>query len=521
MKHYLKNTLIRYILYSLAVLPMFILRDFTLDNELRYLSIADEALRNGSLFTFTNHGIMYADKPPLYLWIIMLGKLLFGYHSLVFLGMFSFLPALVVIYVMDQWVKSVLSETERLSAELLLLTSSFFIGTAIVLRMDMLMCMFIVLSLYTFFRMYTGEAKPRDAILFPIFVFMVLFSKGPMGLIVPLISTTVFLFMKKELKSIGSYWGWKTMAILLTLCGIWFAGVYAEAGSPFLKNLLFNQTVNRALNASYHQEPFYYYFTALGYALAPWSLLYIGILIIGIKKKLVSTDLELFFLVITLSTLFTLSLFSSKLAVYLVPSFPFMVYLSVLWIKKLRSPKWIILLVSIPAVLICLAFPGVILSQYFDINASMLILISAFTLSITGFFTVKYLINNQLNLGIIMMSAGMLLAVFTVSFAIPKYNSLIGLGELCDKAKDISSQNGASNYYYCKITRADNLDIYLGVIPQKLRIKDLYQTNNQIKKPAILFLSDKSISRNDSLQLYIKGKKIHQSGNYYFVEIDI
>ena len=31
-------------------------RDFTPDNELRYLQIADEAIENGSVFTFTNDG---------------------------------------------------------------------------------------------------------------------------------------------------------------------------------------------------------------------------------------------------------------------------------------------------------------------------------------------------------------------------------------------------------------------------------------------------------------------------------
>ena len=56
-------------LLLLAVLPVLIFRDYTPSNELRYLSIVDEALRNGDIFTFTNHGIQYADKPPLYLWI--------------------------------------------------------------------------------------------------------------------------------------------------------------------------------------------------------------------------------------------------------------------------------------------------------------------------------------------------------------------------------------------------------------------------------------------------------------------
>ncbi|WP_244437334.1 hypothetical protein [Bacteroides reticulotermitis] len=60
-----------FIFVLLALLPVILLRDYTPSNELRYLSIADEAIRNGTWVTFTNHGIPYADKPPLYLWIIM------------------------------------------------------------------------------------------------------------------------------------------------------------------------------------------------------------------------------------------------------------------------------------------------------------------------------------------------------------------------------------------------------------------------------------------------------------------
>ena len=524
MKRFLKSKILRYSLYLLAVLPIFIFRDFTLDNELRYLSIADEALRNGSIFTFTNHGIIYADKPPLYLWIVMAGKLLFGTHNLLFLGMFSFIPALVVISIMDQWVKDILSENERLAGELMLLTSSFFIGTALVLRMDMLMCMFIVLSLYTFFRMYNGTANPRPrllGVLFPVFVFMALFSKGPIGIIVPLVSTIVFLYLKKDLQSIGKYWGWKTLVILLALCGIWFAGVYAEAGSQYLSNLLFNQTVHRAVNSFHHKEPFYYYFATIWYSLAPWSLLYIGILVLGIKMKLVSTDLELFFLVIALSTWVTLSLFSSKLAVYMLPVFPFVVYLSVLWFNRISLPRWVFFLVIIPAIMLCLVLPGLMLSPYFGLTSSPFILVAGLFLSLTGIIAIKALSQRQLNRGIITMGIGILLSVFTVSFAIPQYNFLIGLHELCDQAKNISSRNGVANYYYCKFDRAENLDIYLGVQPQKLKINDLFELNSPLKRPAVLFLWDKAIDRSDSLQRFIQGKKIIKSGNYYCVELDI
>jgi len=429
-----------------------------------------------------------------------------------------------VVYIMDKWVGNLLSERERLMGQLVLLTSAFFIGTAIVLRMDMLMCMFIVLALYTFFKMYSGEGKPRDPWLFPIFVFMALFTKGPMGIIVPLVSTVVFLVLKKEIKTIGRYWGWKTLAIIFTLCVPWLAGVYYEGGDEYLNNLLFNQTFNRAVNSFHHKEPFYYYFLTILYSLVPWSLLVMGIFLVGLKKRMASTDLERFFLVIALSTFGILSVFSSKLAVYLLPALPFFVYLSILWLPRLGSPRWIIFLISIPAGILCLALPGVVgASQIIELNGlgiSPLAILAGLILSGTGILSVRFLIKSHLKDAIITICSGLLLAIFAFSFAIPKYNSFIGLRDLSEQAKETSSQLGGANYYYCVMTKGDNLDIYLGIKPEKLKICDLYKAESPIKTPAIIFTWNKFIDRNDSLRGFFTGKKIHRSGGYCYIEIE-
>ncbi|MBW8325124.1 MAG: glycosyltransferase family 39 protein [Prolixibacteraceae bacterium] len=518
----IKNIL-RYGLYLLAVLPIFIFRDYTPDNELRYLSIADEALRNGNIFTFTNHGLIYADKPPLYLWIVMFGKVLFGSHNLLFLGLFSLIPALVIVYIMDNWVKDRLTESERFAGQLMLLTSGFFIGTAVVMRMDMLMCMFIVLSLNTFYRIYTGNTTKWDTYLFPIYVFMALFSKGPIGIIVPLISTVVFLFLKRDMKSIGKYWGWKTLAILLILCGIWFSGVYAEGGDAYLNNLLFKQTVNRAVNSFHHQEPFYFYLIAFWYSLAPWSLLIAGIFIAGVRKKLASSDLELFFLTISASTLVTLSLFSSKLPVYMLPAFPFFVYLAVLWLKQIGYRKWIRPLALFPAIILCLTLPAIFVAPHFistiESATHPMVIVAALILTASGIVGIKQLYQSKITQAIQVMGGGMLAGVFAISFAIPQYNSIIGLKELCEHAQEVATKQGAENYYYCEMSRGDNLDVYLGVKPGKLLIKDLYDTN-KIKRPAVLFLWQKAIDRNDSIQTFIKNRPMYRSGSYYYFEIE-
>ena len=155
--------------FFIAVLPAIIFRDYTPDNELRYLSIADEALRDGHFFAFYNQGMAYADKPPLYLWIVMLGKWLFGNHYMWFLSLFSVVPALVIVNTMDKWVGNQLSMINRTTARLMLLTSGLFIGLALTLRMDMLRCMFITLSLDTFNKMRKGWGnKKANSWLFPI-----------------------------------------------------------------------------------------------------------------------------------------------------------------------------------------------------------------------------------------------------------------------------------------------------------------------------------------------------------------
>lgn len=142
-----RDTYLLYIGVVVALVPVMVLRDFTPDNELRYLSIADEALRQHTYFAFTNHGVPYADQPPLYLWLVMLLRWLTGAHRMWLLSLLSLLPALGVAQLMNHWCRQSGRADSTVMGAPMLLTSAFFIGAAVTLRMDMLMCLFIVLAL--------------------------------------------------------------------------------------------------------------------------------------------------------------------------------------------------------------------------------------------------------------------------------------------------------------------------------------------------------------------------------------
>ena len=165
----------RYFILLILVIPVLILRDFTPNNELKYLSIVDEALRDGYFFTFYHQGELYADKPPLYFWLLMLSKWIWGEYNMFGLSLFSIIPALISVYIMNTWVEEKTTTSLRWNGSLMLFTSAFFIGSGLVLRMDMLMCMFILLALYTFYERYSGKGQPRDRFLLPFYIFMAIF----------------------------------------------------------------------------------------------------------------------------------------------------------------------------------------------------------------------------------------------------------------------------------------------------------------------------------------------------------
>jgi len=503
-----------YLLLFILLLPSFLFRDYTPDNELRYLSIADEALRNNSLFAFYNHGLAYADKPPLYLWLVMLGKWIFGTHSMLYLSLLSVIPAAITLKVMDKWVEPVLNKSNRISLQLMLGSAAYFIGSALVLRMDMLMTMFIVLALYTFYKMYSGKGSKHSSTLFPLYVFLALFSKGPVGLLLPLLAVLVFLIFEGKIKTFSKYWGLKAWSILLLACALWFSLVYWEGGKEYLNNLLFKQTVNRAIDAFHHKRPFYYYFVSIWYILAPWSIFIITIIIAAISKRNIITALERLFLTIAAVTMLMLSMFSSKVDVYMLPALPFFAALALLIMQKNNYPfaRW---LLAVPIAIITLAsIAGLVLigNPKFDIPSHPLIYAAISVLLVAGIGSLFQLFKKQsINQTINTFALGLLLTVFLASFALPSLNDKIGYAAICKAGEQLSEKSTDKHYYRYNVRRGENMDVYLNQSPTELTDADIEQ--NKIGK-GVLFYRTKDLQKNVFLKKAVEGKPSITKGAY-------
>ena len=461
--------IITFVLITLCLLPMMILRDFNPDNELRYLQIADEAIGNGSIFTFSYQGETYADKPPLYIWLVMLCRLILGKHSMLLLSLFSLIPAFVTIGVMDRWA-GLSKPSDRVGVAFMMMTCALFLGASVFLRMDMLMTMFIVLALHSFWKLYEGNGK--QGILMPVWIFLALFTKGPVGLLMPVLSITVFLLVKRKGREIGRYLGWKTWGILAGLCAVWFTGAYLEGGWEYLDNLLFHQTLGRAINSFSHKAPLWYYFAAVWYVTAPYMFLLVGSIVASFKGigKEDRQDKETFFLVTVTATIVMLSLFSGKLAVYLVPVMPFMVLLFIEVLKRTGWKKWMTWSLAVPCILllvVALAVLGILLfgtgsgkpaelvSQYPFVRSGMVKF--ALFLLIQGLaLALYYLYRRRPNLSLIFIGSSILLAGYAASSVMPQLNDWIGYGNLC---KTISPEEQVATLY---LRRPYSMKVYLG-----------------------------------------------------------
>ncbi|MBO4416803.1 MAG: hypothetical protein J5801_01620 [Bacteroidales bacterium] len=568
---------------TVCVLPMMFFRDPSPSNELRYLSIVDEALREGHFFCFYNHGIPYTDKPPLFFWLMMFFRLFCGATCMWLPVLFTALiPSFVTVAVMDKWLRmahlrdsynlslrqastawqsgrdvadevrtdTAVTPLTRILCASLLLAGMLFAVQTFFLRMDVLMTMFIVLALFTFWKMYTGGGVPgqahqsnrdlaaspstghdstvpqgkTDRWLLPLYIFLALFTKGPVGFFAPVLIIIAFLALEKQLRRLPEFLGWRQWLVMLLLFGGWILGAYLEGGREYINSLLFHQTLDRAVNAFTHKQPFWWYLPTLLYTVLPYTLLIIPAVIylycrqwrkrcanthntpgselqnglnerqpgnlLGEKQGDGRSDCNPLIdprdntfsrlLLMSIAVIFImLSAFSGKLAIYLTPLLPLMAYLMPQFaiLTKGRAERLKKAALLIPAIIIALAGvslwvvyllkgvePVSKLAFALAINTpyifSTTLLATAAVLAIGFAAACIVIIRSGWQKGAIAMAAALYLAIFAFGCTVNQINEWLGYRCVAEEA--LRQSSGTDTYNTLFVNRPENMDIYLG-----------------------------------------------------------
>lgn len=302
-------------------------RGFSPANEARYISIVDDMLFGGRWFTLYVDGAMYTDKPPFFFQIIALLRLLFGSYCPLALYGISFISACGIAWVMDwAFCREGDGVLKRATLALAFMTSGLVMGEAMFLRMDLLMTLFIVGALAVF-----HKSGGRYSWWIPICIFMALYTKGPMGLAMPVVAILVFLLLRRDYKAVGLYFGWRTWLVVGGLSVVWFAMAWMEGGREYVESLVFGQISSRVFHGSVHNAPWYYYLWVLPLCVLPLTPLWLTAVIHPVKANRGALrelpEAVLLMLTAVVSSLLMLSVTPSKLAIYITPIVPFGVWL--------------------------------------------------------------------------------------------------------------------------------------------------------------------------------------------------
>lgn len=317
-----KDKYIYYIIITglLLYIPLILLRDFTPTNELKYINIVDHMLKSKNWIQFRFDGVLYTDKPPLYFWLVGLIKIVVGKYSLFSIGLFiCVIPAIITgIDIYKLLLENNYKNKNAFLVVLIMFTFLYFIGSSVVIRMDIFMMMFITKAVIWF---YNIVEKNKEKYYIPyIYIGIGFLIKGLAAIFIPISVVILYLLITKQKDKIRKLKLLKGLLIILIFVLIWIVPLVLSLGFySAMKEFIFKQTVNRAVNTSIHKRPIYYYLVNFIPNLWPWSLFFfssIAIILFNIKEQ---DKFTIYVLCWIFMPFIIFSLVSSKLDIYLIP----------------------------------------------------------------------------------------------------------------------------------------------------------------------------------------------------------
>lgn len=317
-----KDKYIYYIIISAFFLyiPLIIFRDFTPTNELKYINIVDHMIKSNDWIQFRFDGVLYTDKPPLYFWILALIRIITGKYTLFLIGLVvCVIPALIIgLDIYKFLINNNYNKKRAFTVILILYTIMYFIGSVAVIRMDILMTMFIVKAVISF---YNIVEKDKEKIFLPyVYMGVGFLIKGLAAVFIPLSIVIMYLFITKQRGKIKKICLLKGLIIVTVLAFLWLIPLVLSLGINItIKELIFKQTINRAVNTNTHKKPVYYYLVNLIPNLFPWMFFFFTSIILMISKIKKENKFLLYILCWFTAPFIIFSLVSSKLDIYLIP----------------------------------------------------------------------------------------------------------------------------------------------------------------------------------------------------------
>ncbi len=285
----MRGRLLPYVVLALAatavLAPGIGSRDLWNPDEPRYAEVAREMLLEPMAIEHflvpRLNGERYDHKPPLHFWNIALFGALRGGVDEVAARLPSVLAGIGSTLVVFALAGRLFDRKTAWLASPIFLTSALVMWNGRVGQIDMTLTFLELLALLFWARGRSWD--PNDPLrrrggqlanlLFFACLGLATLAKGPVGLIVPLLAVVAWLAFERDLAGIAELRMGRGLLLWAAIVLAWFGPAVWLAGRSYFDALIFDQTVSRYAEATYHPRPWHYYFKTLPGTFAPWTLL--------------------------------------------------------------------------------------------------------------------------------------------------------------------------------------------------------------------------------------------------------
>ena len=314
-------------------------------DEPRYVQVAREMVNGGDWVLMHYNGKIYGHKPPLFFWLIAFSSYLWqGFTPFAARFPSAFFGTLTVLLTFLIG-KHLYSSRPGFLSGLILATSFEFVFLSTRANIDTTLTFFTTSSLFCFFRWYQyhsphlGCESKRPSPLprgeregvrgglwisgFYIGMALATLAKGPVGFILPLLVSLVYLIIQRDWKGMKGMKLLPGMILFIIIVLAWYVPALLKGGRDYFNETLLRHSLSRFTEGTTHVRPIYYYLYNFPVDFLPWIFFLPSAIVYGFSKGVVEKRKEFLFLLVWFAMIFLFfSLSKGKRGLYLLPLYP-------------------------------------------------------------------------------------------------------------------------------------------------------------------------------------------------------
>ncbi len=237
-----------------------------------YAEPAREMLETGQYITTTLNYAVRFTKPPLVIWAMVAAYKLFGineFSARIFCATSGFILTIVTYLFANKY----LGNRVAIFAACILLAAPLFVGVGRMAITDMPLSLFMGGSLFSFFHAWKQRQKFYLHLGYILTAFAIM-TKGPVGLLLPILILSSFLYLSSANKATLKFFNLPMGILVIALIALpWFViEIVLTKGAYFNEFIMRENFARFASVVDSHKGPWFYHIAAVFGGLFPWSI---------------------------------------------------------------------------------------------------------------------------------------------------------------------------------------------------------------------------------------------------------